>query len=93
MKKFSYLAIIACLCFDAQSKPETSALQQMSSEIEPEVIAWRHHFHEFPGLSNREFNDDEAPAHHTPELYVDDSGVKLGVDLLTNMTVDYLFAE
>ncbi len=55
MKKFSYLAITACLCFGAQAKPETSALQQMSSEIEPEVIAWRHHFHEFPELSNREF--------------------------------------
>jgi metal-dependent amidase/aminoacylase/carboxypeptidase family protein len=93
MKKFSYLAIASCLCFGAQAKPETSAQQHMSSEIEPEVIAWRHHFHEFPELSNREFNDDEAPVHHTPEFYVDDSGVKLGVDLLTNMTVDYLFAE
>ncbi|MDM7861556.1 amidohydrolase [Alteromonas sp. ASW11-36] len=35
---------------------------------------------------------DEAPAHHTPEFIVDDSGMRLGVDLLTNMTIDYLFA-
>jgi amidohydrolase len=32
----------------------------------------------------------EAPAHHTPEFYVDDSGMKLGVKLLTNLTIDYM---
>ncbi len=32
----------------------------------------------------------EAPAHHTPEFYVDDSGMKLGVKLLTNLTMDYM---
>jgi amidohydrolase len=36
---------------------------------------------------------EQAPAHHTPEFTVDDSGMKLGVNLLTNMTVDYLFAQ
>lgn len=36
---------------------------------------------------------DEAPAHHTPEFMVDDSGMRLGVDLLTNMTIDYLYTE
>jgi metal-dependent amidase/aminoacylase/carboxypeptidase family protein len=33
---------------------------------------------------------EDAPAHHTPEFFVDDSGMKLGVKLLTNMTIDYL---
>ena len=32
----------------------------------------------------------DAPAHHTPEFYVDDKGMKLGVKLLTNMTLDYM---
>ena len=32
----------------------------------------------------------EAPAHHTPEFYVDDAGMKLGVELLTNLTLDYM---
>ena len=32
----------------------------------------------------------DAPAHHTPEFYVDDAGMKLGVKLLTNMTIDYM---
>ncbi|MFC4700787.1 amidohydrolase [Glaciecola siphonariae] len=34
--------------------------------------------------------EDEAPAHHTPEFFVDDSGMKLGVKLLTNLTLDYM---
>lgn len=32
----------------------------------------------------------ESPAHHTPEFIVDDSGMKLGVKLLTNLTLDYM---
>jgi amidohydrolase len=37
--------------------------------------------------------EEDAPAHHTPEFVVDDSGMKLGVKLLTNMTIDYLNSE
>jgi amidohydrolase len=33
---------------------------------------------------------EEAPAHHTPGFYVDDSGMKMGVKLLTNLTLDYM---
>ncbi|MFT7215330.1 MAG: amidohydrolase [Paraglaciecola sp.] len=32
----------------------------------------------------------DAPAHHTPGFKVDDSGMKLGVELLTNLTLDYM---
>ncbi|RDV26854.1 amidohydrolase [Alteromonas aestuariivivens] len=32
----------------------------------------------------------DSPAHHTPEFYVDDEGMKLGVRLLTNLTLDYM---
>ena len=32
----------------------------------------------------------DSPAHHTPEFYVDDSGMKLGVKVLTNLTIDYM---
>lgn len=35
-------------------------------------------------------SESDAPAHHTPEFYVDDKGMKLGVKLLTNMTLDYM---
>lgn len=33
---------------------------------------------------------EDSPAHHTPDFYVDDTGMKLGVKLLTNLTLDYM---
>ena len=36
---------------------------------------------------------EDAPAHHTPEFVVDDKGMKLGVKLLTNLTIDTLFHD
>lgn len=33
---------------------------------------------------------EKAPAHHTPEFYVDDAGMKTGVKLLTDLTLDYM---
>ncbi len=36
-------------------------------------------------------NDPEmAPPHHTPDFFVDDNGMKLGVRLLCNLAIDYL---
>ncbi|WP_269520936.1 amidohydrolase [Alteromonas sp. BMJM2] len=35
-------------------------------------------------------SEEESPAHHTPEFFVDDEGMKLGVKLLTNFTLDYM---
>lgn len=32
----------------------------------------------------------DSPAHHTPEFYVDDSGMKLGVRMMANLTLDYI---
>ncbi|MBU2978696.1 amidohydrolase [Alteromonas sp. C1M14] len=34
--------------------------------------------------------EEDSPAHHTPDFYVDDAGMKLGVKLLTNLTLDYM---
>ena len=31
-----------------------------------------------------------APAHHTPDFYIDESGFKLGVEAMANLTVDYM---
>jgi amidohydrolase len=33
---------------------------------------------------------DTAPRHHTPNFFIDDSGLKLGVRALTNLTLDYM---
>ncbi len=32
----------------------------------------------------------QAPDHHTPEFIIDESGMKLGVKVLTNLTLDYM---
>jgi amidohydrolase len=32
---------------------------------------------------------DAAP-HHTPDFYIDESGLKLGVKVLANLTLDYM---
>jgi amidohydrolase len=37
-----------------------------------------------------DISEANAPAHHTPEFYVDDSGMKTGVKLLTDLTLDYM---
>jgi amidohydrolase len=36
---------------------------------------------------------EQAPAHHTPEFKIDEAGMKLGVELLTNLTLDYMRGE
>lgn len=36
-------------------------------------------------------NDSKtAPSHHTPDFYIDESGLKLGVNALVNLTLDYM---
>lgn len=69
------------------SKPVTGAEDfSFFQEKVPGVYLW-------VGGKPLDVPQNEAPAHHTPEFVVDDSGMKLGVDLLTNMTVDYLFSQ
>lgn len=41
--------------FSGHAKPQTTVINQKVDEVEAQVIQWRHHFHEFPELSNREF--------------------------------------
>lgn len=33
---------------------------------------------------------EEAAPHHTPDFYIDESGMKLGVETLCNLTIDYM---
>ena len=32
----------------------------------------------------------EAAPHHTPDFYIDESGLQLGVELYSNFALDYL---
>jgi len=34
--------------------------------------------------------EKDAPSHHTPDFFIDDSGLKLGVKTFVNLTLDYL---
>ncbi len=44
----------------------------------------------FVGGKSLDIPASEAPGHHTPEFKIDESGMKLGVKLLTNLTLDYM---
>jgi len=44
----------------------------------------------FLGGMSKDLKPEDAPAHHTPEFYIDESGMKLGVKTLSNMALDYL---
>ena len=44
----------------------------------------------FVGGKPLDVKNSDAPPHHTPEFYVDDDGMLLGVELLTNLTLDYM---
>ena len=44
----------------------------------------------FVGGKSRDIPASEAPGHHTPEFKIDESGMSLGVKLLSNLTIDYM---
>ena len=44
----------------------------------------------FVGGRSKDIAYEDAPDHHTPEFQIDESGMKLGVKLLSNLTIDYM---
>jgi amidohydrolase len=44
----------------------------------------------FIGGKSKDLPVSEAPAHHTPEFFIDESGMKLGVEVMTQLTLDYM---
>jgi amidohydrolase len=47
-------------------------------------------FYFFLGGRAKDVKPKDAPAHHTPEFFIDESGMKLGIQSLSNMALDYL---
>ena len=45
-----------------------SSVEQDIIDVEQKVIEWRHHFHQYPELSNREFKTAEKIAKHLKDL-------------------------
>jgi amidohydrolase len=44
----------------------------------------------FLGGMPKDQDPSKAPAHHTPDFYIDESGFNLGVKSLVNLTLDYM---
>jgi amidohydrolase len=75
MKKIVTILLLALLCFSAEAQLDTSILNDITA-IEGKVIDWRHHFHQNPELSNREFKTAKKIAEHLKSLGME---VKEGV--------------
>lgn len=79
MKKTFLLAALSCtfsaLIAQAPSKLD-ARIHQMARGIEPKVVEWRRHFHQYPELSNRETKTAALIAEHLKNLGME---VKTGV--------------
>nr|WP_204345776.1 amidohydrolase [Psychroserpens algicola] len=75
MKQMRYL-FIWCFLFGSLTAFSQNNLEKDIIDIESKVIEWRHHFHQNPELSNREFKTAEKIAAHLTSLGMD---VKTGV--------------
>ncbi|WP_420851555.1 amidohydrolase [Psychroserpens algicola] len=67
---------IWCFLFGSLTAFSQNNLEKDIIDIESKVIEWRHHFHQNPELSNREFKTAEKIAAHLTSLGMD---VKTGV--------------
>ena len=47
----------------------------------------------FLGGMPKGMKKEDAAPHHTPDFYIDDSGLKLGVRALSNLTLDYMAGQ
>ena len=59
MRQIFLTALIALISQAINAQPDTklpAKIDQLAKSIEPKVIEWRRHFHQYPELSNRETN-------------------------------------
>ena len=47
-------------------------------------------FYYFVGGKPLDVKEEDAASHHTPDFYIDEAGLKLGVTSMVNLTLDYL---
>jgi amidohydrolase len=73
--KLSFLtAVVVCSFFSlmAQTNAKLQArFDQLAKDIEPKVIEWRRHFHQYPELSNRETKTAAKVAEHLKSLGIE----------------------
>ena len=44
----------------------------------------------FVGGKPLDVKEEDAPSHHTPDFFIDESSMKLGVRTLCNLAIDYV---
>ena len=68
-----FWCVLAVISFTTAGADNTlkEQVDQSADRIEPKVIEWRRHFHQFPELSNREFKTAEKVAEHLRHLGLD----------------------
>lgn len=74
MKKFYIAALAVVVAFNVQAQMSSKLqgkVDKMAAEMEPKLIEWRRHFHEFPELSNREVNTAAKVAEHLRKLGIE----------------------
>ena len=73
--KISLLSIASVFCvisLSAQTSPKVQArIDEMAKAMEPKMIEWRRHFHQYPELSNREKNTAAKIAEHLKSLGIE----------------------
>ena len=63
------MAVIALIfCVSVQSQVLPKNFNDLTKQVEPNLIEWRRHFHEFPELSNREFNTGKYIAEYLKSI-------------------------
>lgn len=58
------LLMVALISTQLLAQPKHATIDRLASEVNDQVIEWRHHFHQYPELSNREFNTSKKIAEH-----------------------------
>lgn len=66
-KHFYLLYLISMFSPTLFAQPKVD-LNDLAEQIEPKVIEWRRHFHQYPELSNREFKTSEIVSKHLKSL-------------------------
>jgi amidohydrolase len=63
------MAVIALtFCVSVQSQVLPRNFNDLTKQVEPNLIEWRRHFHEFPERSNREFNTGKYIAEYLKSI-------------------------
>ena len=68
MRKIGSAILIVLFIQSAFAQNPQATIEEKSNAIQPKLVEWRRHFHEFPELGNREFKTAEYVANYLKSL-------------------------